>query len=599
MIFIYFVSDLIAKTIRLKMAVVAKNFRHRLADENALLPLALMGIITGLLSGLVIQAFRFLIEWPSWIWNNGNHEAFEMLSVTSRLALPLYGALTLGLFLQFIIKNVPSMGLPHVVQRLNNNHGRLSLRPAIMQFLIGIWCLLTGQSSGREGPAIHLGAAVSSYSGQVWRLPSNSIRVLAGCGAAAAIAASFNTPIAGVIFAMEVVLLEYTLAGFIPIMLAASAGTVISRLVYGDAPAFAPQIMQQHSLLEVPAFIILGLGIGLAAALFCFIQSQGLRLHKIPLWLRFTLAGLFTGAVALYLPEVMGIGYDTVDLALQAQMGLYLLLAIGIAKLLTAAVSSGMGMPIGVIGPSLVSGACLGGALGIGINFIAPDTIANDSLYVMIGMGAMMGAVMNAPLAALTALLELTNTPDIILPGMIAIVVATLTNTQIFKQKPPHLAALHSSGKSKQLSVFEQALQRVGISSLSNSHVISCMRTIEKQQLQKILLNPPRWLVVETLGQPSVLLAGHQLIQAFNDDNEGFHSLSDDSSIDMLATPGEQLKLANLDNRSSALEAWQIMEQENVDALLISSTFDAYAPAIISIVTRQDIENFYHKPRTF
>lgn len=592
-------SRLITSKIRLKTAVLAKNFRQRLADENALLPLSLMGIITGLLSGLVIQAFRFLIEWPSWFWNSGNHEAFELLSATSRAALPLYGALTLGLFLQFVIKNVPTMGLPHVVQRLNNNHGRLPLRPAIMQFLIGIWCILTGQSSGREGPAIHLGAAVSSYSGQVWRLPSNSIRVLAGCGTAAAIAASFNTPIAGVIFAMEVVLLEYTLAGFMPIMLAASAGTVISRWVYGDAPAFAPQILQQHSLLEVPAFIMLGIGIGMAAALFCFIQSQGLRLHKIPLWLRFTLAGAFTGAVGFYLPEVMGIGYDTVDLALEAQMGLYLLIAIGLAKLLTAAVSSGMGMPIGIVGPSIVSGACLGGALGISINFIAPNTVANDSLYVMIGMGAMMGAVMNAPLAALTALLELTNNADIILPAMIAIVVATLTNTQIFKQKPPHLAALHSSGKSKQLSVFEQALQRVGVSSLTNSHAISCMRSIEKIKVRQLMLNPPRWLVIESPGQASTLLSGHQLIQAFDEDNDGFHNLTDDSSIDMLATPGEQLKLASIDNQASALEAWQLMNKENVEALLISSTFDAYAPAILRIVTRQDIESYYHKPRTF
>ena len=589
----------ISSRARLQLAILAKNFRHRLADENALLPLSLMGIITGLLSGLVIQAFRFLIEWPSLIWHTGNHETFELLSATSRAALPIYGALSLGLFLQFVIKNLPTMGLPHVVQRLNNNHGRLPLRPAIMQFLIGIWCILTGQSSGREGPAVHLGAAVSSYCGQFWKLPSNSIRVLAGCGTAAAIAASFNTPIAGVIFAMEVVLLEYTLAGFMPIMLAASAGTLISRWVYGDTPAFAPQILEQHSLLEVPAFIALGLSIGAAAALFCFIQSQGLKLHKIPLWRRYTFAGVCTGGVAFYLPQVMGIGYDTVDLALEAQMGIYLLLAIGLAKLITAAISSGMGMPIGIIGPSIVSGACLGGALGIGINFIAPETVANDSLYVMIGMGAMMGAVMNAPLAALTALLELTNTPDIILPAMIAIVVATLTNTQIFKQKPPHLAALGINGNAKQLSVFEQALQRVGISSLSNSHVNSCMRSIEKRQLLQIMQNRPRWVVVETPGQASVLLSGHQLLQAYDDDNKEFQKLEHDDSIDMLATPGEQLKLAELNNQASALEAWQMMEEEGVDALHISSTFDAYAPAISSVVTRQDIENYYHRPRTF
>ena len=146
-----------------------------------------MGIITGLLSGLVIQAFRVLIEWPNLLWNTAGHDAFELLPSNTRAILPIFGALILGLFLQFVIKNVPSMGISHVVQRMNQHHGRLPLRPAILQFFIGIWCLLTGQSSGREGPAVHLGATTSSYFGQLWKLPSNSIRVLAGCGTAAAI----------------------------------------------------------------------------------------------------------------------------------------------------------------------------------------------------------------------------------------------------------------------------------------------------------------------------------------------------------------------------------------------------------------------------
>ena len=581
-----------------KTQQLVTEFRQSLANEQALLPLSLMGIITGLLSGLVIQAFRLLIEWPGWLWQGGSHEAFELLSSNQRALLPIFGALSLGLLLQFVIRNVPSMGLLHVVQRLNIHHGRLPLRPAIMQFFIGIWCILTGQSSGREGPAIHLGAAVSSFCGQVWKLPSNSIRVLVGCGTAAAIAASFNTPIAGVIFAMEVVLLEYSLAGFIPIMLAASTGTIMSHWIYGDSPAFAPQVLQSHSLFEIPAFILLGIAIGGAAALFCFIQAQGLRLKKLPLSIRFGLAGALTGACAYFLPQVMGIGYDTVDLALEAELGLYLLLAIGFAKLITAAFSSAMGLPIGIIGPSIVSGACLGGAIGITINFIAPNSVANDSLYVIIGMGAMMGAVMNAPLAALTALLELTNTPEIILPAMIAIVVATLTNTQIFKQQTPHLTALFDSEESKQLSVFEQALQRIGIAILSNSNVSNCMRTISKQELLKLLQQTPRWIVIETSGQPSILISGHQLVQAYGSDNKEFHALADDENIDILGTPGEQLKLAHLDGNASALEAWQLMEDEHVDALYIISTFDAYAPAISSIVTRQDIENYYHTPRS-
>ncbi len=576
-----------------------RRFRQRLADESALLPLSLLGIITGFFTGVVIQAFRFFVEWPAFLWFADGHEAFEQLEPSHRFALALYGALSLGLFLQFIIKKVPTMGVAHVVQRINEFHGRLPVRPAIMQFLLGGWCIMTGQSSGREGPAVHLGAAASSYLGQVWKLPSNSIRVLAGCGTAAAIAASFNTPIAGVIFAMEVVLMDYTIAGFIPIMLSASAGTIISHWIYGSAPAFAPPILEHHSIFEVPAFIGLGILIGCASALFCYIHKSCLRLDKVPLWLRFTIAGTVTGGLGYFYPQIMGIGYDTVNQALDTELAFALLIGIGFAKLLASATASGMGMPIGIIGPSLVSGACLGGAIGIVINYATSSNLANDSLYVMIAMGAMMGAIMNAPLAALTALLELTNTPDIILPAMIAIVVSNLICTQIFRQHPPHLATLERSGKASNLSSFELALQRVGISSIMQSDVQHCMRHLGRDDIEQLIANKRRWIIVESAGQPPVLLNGLNLAKGYADLLESADDPKSDKDIDLLAIPGDQLKIVEINYGSSALEAWNKMEAEDVDALLVSSTFDSYAPAISGIITRHDIDHYYHKPRHF
>ncbi|CAA0078398.1 H(+)/Cl(-) exchange transporter ClcA [BD1-7 clade bacterium] len=583
------------------LAAALRTFRQRLADERALLPLSLMGIVTGFVTGMVIQAFRFLVEWPAFLWFASGHEAFEQLEPLHRTALAVYGALSLGLFLQFVIKKVPSMGVAHVLQRVNEYHGRLPLRPAVMQFLLGGWCIMTGQSSGREGPAVHLGAAASSLLGQYWKLPSNSIRVLAGCGTAAAIAASFNTPIAGVIFAMEVVLMDYTIAGFIPIMLSAITGTVISHWVYGSAPAFAPPILEAHSLFELPVFIGLGLILGCAAATFCAIHKQCLRLDKIPLWLRFTIAGTVTGGLGYFYPQIMGIGYDTVNLALDNKLTLAVLLSVGFAKLIASATASGMGLPIGIIGPSLVCGACLGGAIGFIINYWQPATVANDSLYVMIGMGAMMGATMNAPLAALTALLELTNTPDIILPAMIAIVVANLVSTQVFHQQPPHLATLARSGKDSNLSVFALALQRVGISSLMQSNVTHCARQLLPTALDALIHEKRRWIVVESAGRPPVLLNGTQLAKGYHEmiDNDDEPQPDEDKPLDLLTIPGEQLKISSIDYQASALEAWQQMESDNVDALLISSTFDSYAPAISGIITRHDIETYYHRPRHF
>lgn len=573
-----------------------RSYRRRLGDENALLPLSFLGIFVGLLTGIIIQLFRFSIEWPG-DYFYGFHEAFENLSPTMRFAIPIYGALSLGLFLQFIIKQAPNMGLTHVVLRINQHHGRLPLRAAILQFFLGVWCILTGQSSGREGAAIHLGAAASSLTAQMWQLPSNSIRVLTGCGSAAAIAASFNTPIAGVIFAMEVVMMEYSITGFIPVILAASAGTVISHLIYGSAPAFIVPELAAHSVFELPAFIILGIGTGIAAALFCFIHKKTSNLDKIPLWLRLTLAGIVTGSLAFFFPEIMGIGYDTLDKAMEAKIGLYLLLAITIAKILATATSSGLGMPVGVIGPTLVAGGCLGGAIGIGINFLAPNSIANDSYYVLLGMGAMMGAVLNAPLAALIALLELTNTIDIILPAMISIVTATLINGQVFKQQAPHTLTLQSKGKHQNLSMFQVALQRVGVSSLMNSNVVLCAKNIEKSELFRILSKKPRWLIIEDSNQQLLLNATN--IEQTIDENEELINLKDEQEIKLLSLPGEQIKLATGHFQDSAFEIWQIMEKEGVEAVYISGAFDSYAPEISGIITRRDLEDFYHKPRIF
>ena len=572
-----------------------KSYRHRLGGESALLPLAILGILVGLLTGGVIQAFRLMIELPGGYWF-GHHELFENLAPIERLALAAGGATVLGLLLQFVFKSVPSLGLPHVVQRLNLNHGRFEARPAIMQFFVGVWLILTGQSSGREGPAIHLGSAVSALTGQFWKLPNNSIRILTGCGTAAAIAASFNTPIAGVLFAMEVVLLEYTIASFIPIMLSAAAGTLISRIIYGDETAFLVMPLQMHNYVEVPAYILLGIGIGAASAAFCFIHQQGLRFHHIPLWVRYCLAGIITGSIGYFLPSVMGIGYDTLDDALNHRLGFYLLVSLGVAKLLASSMSSGLGLPIGIVGPTLVIGGCFGGAAGIVINYLAPHSITNDSFYVMLGMGAMMGAVMNAPLASLIALLELTSTPDIILPGMITIVVANLTCTQLFKQQPPHIASLRKLSQHKPMSIFEVALQRVGVSSLMNSNVKATHRELTFDELHELLKNKPRWVLIEAT-QPT-LLHGIQLEQWFNEANES-QGLFTEQKIDLLATPGDQLKVAELPYQVTALEAWQAMQKDDISAVHISGLFDAYAPALSGIITRHDLENYYHRPRKY
>ena len=416
-----------------------RNARHRLADANSLLPLSLLGVVSGFSCALVILLFRYLIDTPATIWlPDHSPENFEALPRWMHFALPLAGAIIIGVFLSRMKPENARTGIVHVITRLHLDHGHLPLKNALVQFFGGAFAIATGQSGGREGPAIHLGAAANSLLGQKLMLPNNSIRLLVGCGIAAAIAASFNTPIAGVIFAMEVVMMEYTVGGFIPVMLAAITGTTMTRAVYGSAMLFSIPPIAMSSLWEIPFIALLGFVVGCCAALFMTVLKTALRYADKPVLPRLALAGFITGCCALVAPQVMGIGYDSLNAALANELSITLLLTLIFAKIIATAASNGLGMPIGIIGPNLLIGACIGSAMGDLGAELFPELASNHSFYVLLGMGAMMGAVLNAPLAALMALLEFSSNTAMIFPGMLVITIATLTNSELFNQRSAH-----------------------------------------------------------------------------------------------------------------------------------------------------------------
>ena len=252
---------------------------------------------------------------------------------------------------------------------------------------------------------------------------------------AAGIAASFNTPLAGVIFSVEVIMLEYSVASIIPIILAAVSATALSNAVFGSESTFRAAI-EIGSLAEMPLVLLLGLAAGTVSALFNqLVESTTRHSQSLPFWLRTFLAGLLLGLFGVLVPQVMGIGYDTVNAALNGSLTFSLLIIILVAKLLATSGAIGLGIPGGTIGPVLFMGAMLGGLVGmLGEYPMFNGLVSNPAFYVLIGMGAMMGASLQAPLAALAAMMELSHHPDIIMPGMLAIVVAGLVSKRVFKK---------------------------------------------------------------------------------------------------------------------------------------------------------------------
>ena len=422
------------------------TLRRSLVGIDTLPTLSILGVVAGLLTGLVMALFRWLLDAAAWLLRGQDAESFENLSTATYLLMPFGGALLLGLAFNRLPPASRRLGVVHVMEGLANHGGRLPLRDAWRQFVGTLVGLTAGLSGGYEGPVVHIGAAASSQLGEWCRLPPQSVRTLVACGAAGAIGASFNTPLAGVVFAMEVVLMEYTISGFLPVILATVTATMVNRWAFGDAMAFAVPETKLHSLLEVPYIMLAGLAVGVVGGIFITLVKVCQEFEAWPFWARAAAAGALTGCLALVTPAVLGPGQDTVNEALLGNLAWTALLVILVTKILASAACVGAGLPVGMIGPTLVIGAVAGGLLGVAGNALVPGEASAPALYVMLGMAAMMAAVLQAPLAALVAVLELTGNPNIILPAMFIIVVAMLTVRQVFKQRSVFLTTLESLG---------------------------------------------------------------------------------------------------------------------------------------------------------
>ncbi|MFZ0256782.1 MAG: chloride channel protein [Gammaproteobacteria bacterium] len=396
--------------------------------QEKLLSITLLGAFAGLLSGAVVLLFRFAIDAGQGIFlPEGKVGNYEALSPSVRLALPIAGALLLAFFLHWVPKPIRQVGVVHVLDRFwsPNQTAALPLSNALTQFAAGSVAIISGHSVDREGPGVHLGAAAASLLGQRFGVAQEDLRTLVACGTAASIAAAFNTPLAGVVFVIEVIRVRYTVPRFMPVLLAAVVGGVIAHAFYGSTPAFDVLPVKLASLSELPSLALLGLLIGLLAAAFVALcEWIAERSQEWPILPAMALAGAITGTMALWAPTIMGVGYDALDKILRAEFSVGSLLTIVACKLVATAAAIGLRVPGGLIGSTILMGAAAGAAWGLLTEVVPLGQLGSPSFYAMIGMAAMMGAALRAPLAALIALLELTANPNIILPGLLALVCA-------------------------------------------------------------------------------------------------------------------------------------------------------------------------------
>ncbi|MFC3203057.1 chloride channel protein [Alteromonas oceani] len=472
-----------------------RALRQELAHPRTSVQVCLLGIIAGVTSALLIVLFRLGIDWLQ----SSGVSLLQQWGLSAKwvwVVMPV-SAVILILLIAFLtgFKHY-RLGIPFVIHRVKQHYGHIPWRTTVNQFFGGMLALAGGFVVGREGPSVHLGAAGSSLFGQALKLPHNSIRTLAGCGIAAGISASFNTPFAAVIFVMEVVLREYKIHVFVPVMLAAACGSVITRIVFGEGNELAYFSFSSFSQWLYLYLIVFGCLLGVLATLFNQLLMSVMRFfRKVSMVWRLLLAGLLTAIGGALLPEALGASFEDVNALFSTHPTALILLEILLMKFLLATFAIGLGIPGGIIGPVMVLGMLSGAVLLLPVAHWLPLEDFTSS-FALLGIAGMLTAVLHAPLAALSAVMELSYRPEIILPAILVIVPAYVTATQFLGNRSIFIQQLDFQKLPYAITSIREALEKTGVLAAMERD-FKLFYDAPEAALEKVLSNNPTQTVIQ------------------------------------------------------------------------------------------------------
>lgn len=350
--------------------------------------------------------------------------------------IPMAGALIVGPIVYKFAVEARGHGVPEVMDAVARKGGIIRARVALAKAVASAICIGSGGSAGREGPIVQIGSAIGSGIGQLFKMSGSRVKILVGCGAAAGISAVFNAPIAGVIFSLEIILGDFAIKTFSPVLLSSVVASVITRAFFGDHPAFTVPDYSLVSAAEIPLYAILGGLCGGVAVMFTKTLSGFETFFdklKMPPMLKPALGGLILGIIGMYFPQVFADGYETIRLTLYGNMMVWLMLILIFMKILATSLTLGSGNSGGIFAPSLFIGAVTGGAFGYFAHLLLPGITATAGAYALVGMAALVAGTTHAPITALLIIFEMTSDYRIILPLMVAVVFSTLVARRILE----------------------------------------------------------------------------------------------------------------------------------------------------------------------
>ena len=586
-------------TFREKLLQMQVRFQSWIHGHDAVY-LVVLAVVVGVLAGYMALLLRFGIEWVSLLWTGERSwdAALGSLPWYVYLVAPTLAGLGVGWLVSRTLKGGQLRGISGVLADLVEQHGHINRKQMYTETLGTSLAVGSGVSLGREGPTVALGAVIASEIGDRLGLTEQQLRTLIGCGVAAGIAASFNTPIAGVLFALEVILADYAIATFSPIVIASVLATVITRSEVGNFPAFTVPEYHLISAWEIVAYIGIGVVCGLIGTV--LIKSLGpvrkmfVRFVPNAMW-QPVLAGFLLGLMGLVLPQVMSIGYGTVEsmmlervdstvLGTVMPMAAFLALVL-VGKLVATILCHSGGFPGGLFGPVLFLGAAVGALFGGLIHAWAPAYTESYGAYALVACGALAAAALQAPLTVILIVFEMTGDYHIMLPLMAAASVATAVK-RAFGRESVFTEVLEERGIETEWGREQSWMRSVQISRIPWRAIPSVSEQTRLEELKRVYVD-----------------SGKGCVQVVDDDGNmvGIITFADlqqwllDPTLDQVVVAGE---IANRNVRvipenGSLLEAIRVFDREGFEQMPVVARDNPRK--VLGVLARNAVFSTYHK----
>jgi len=411
-----------------RIKIRRKELIHYLRTSSASYFL-IFSILVGIGGGFGAIFFRWLIQQFQVLFFDKGEEILGFAGRYYIILIPAIGGLIIGPLIYFFAKEAKGHGVPEVISAMVLQGGKIRLRVPIVKAIASSICIGSGGSVGREGPIIQIGSAIGSAIGQFFKLTDEKTKTLVACGAAAGIAATFNAPLGGIFFALEVVLREYGLRNFSSVVLSSVTATVISRSFLGNSPAFQLPPFELYGLVDIPFYFVLGVISALVAWLFIKVLYKSEDIFnsiEVPEYLKPAIGGLVIGLIGLYFPQIFGVGYGVIENTINKGIAPGTIVTLVFLKIIATSVTLGSGGSGGIFAPSLFIGALLGEAFGKLISLVFPAIEIPPGAFALVGMAAVFAGTAHAPISAILLLFEMTGNYKILPPLMITCVISVI-----------------------------------------------------------------------------------------------------------------------------------------------------------------------------